>query len=128
MWCWRTRMKVRAEWLRRSNDTSRAILAIAVLILSVAGASSLALAQSGAASMNHVNAALQSNPRLNGAKAYTAAEGVVVLYGLVFDDKDRAMAEQTAMEYRASVQSSIICGPKPANGSRKRSASSSSSR
>ena len=46
--------------------------------------------------MNQVNAALRSNDRLNGAKAYTAAEGVVVLYGTVFDDKDRALAEQTA--------------------------------
>jgi osmotically-inducible protein OsmY len=99
-------MKVRAEWRRRSNDTSRAIVAIAVLILSVAGAPSLALAQSGAALMNHVNAALQSNPRLNGAKAYTAAEGVVVLYGLVFDDKDRALAEQIA--YGVPGVSSVV--------------------
>jgi osmotically-inducible protein OsmY len=86
-------MKVRAEWL---GGTARAILAIAVLILSVAGASSLARAQSGAALMNHVNAALQSNPHLNGARAYTAAEGVVVLYGVVFDDNDRMLAVQTA--------------------------------
>jgi osmotically-inducible protein OsmY len=121
-------MKVRAEWLRRSNDTSRAVLAIAVLILSVAGASSLALAQSGAALMNHVNAALQSNPRLNGAKAYTAAEGVVVLYGLVFDDKDRAMAEQTA--YGVPGVSSVVDNLRTKTGKwfQKRSASSSSSR
>src|SRR5215472_17859030 len=46
--------------------------------------------------MNQVNAALHSNDRLNGAKAYTAAPGVVVLYGMVFDDKDRALAEQVA--------------------------------
>jgi hypothetical protein len=86
-------MKVRAEWL---GGTARAILAIAVLILSVAGASSLARAQSGAALMNQVNAALRTNARLNGAKAYTAAEGVVVLYGVVFDDNDRMLAVQTA--------------------------------
>jgi osmotically-inducible protein OsmY len=86
-------MKVRAEWL---GGTARAILAIAVLILSVAGASSLALADSGAALMNQVNAALRTNARLNGARAYTAAEGVVVLYGVVFDDNDRMLAEQTA--------------------------------
>ena len=89
-------MKVRAEWLRRSDDTSRTILAIAVLILSVAVASSLAHADSGAVLMNQVNSALQSNARLNGARAYTAAEGVVVLYGVVFDHKDRMLAEQTA--------------------------------
>jgi osmotically-inducible protein OsmY len=86
-------MKVRAEWL---GGTARAILAIAVLILSVAGAASLAHAQSGAALMNQVNAALRTNARLNGARAYTAAEGVVVLYGVVFDDNDRMLAVQTA--------------------------------
>jgi osmotically-inducible protein OsmY len=43
-----------------------------------------------------VTAALRTNDRLNGAKAYTAAPGVVVLYGMVFDEKDRALAEQTA--------------------------------
>ena len=46
--------------------------------------------------MNRVTAALRTNDRLNGAKAYTAAPGVVVLYGMVFDEKDRALAEQTA--------------------------------
>ncbi len=89
-------MKVRAEWFRRLNGTSGTILGSAVLILILAGASSPAFADSGAALMNRVNAALRSNPRLNGAKAYTAAEGVVVLYGVVFDDKDRTLAEQTA--------------------------------
>jgi osmotically-inducible protein OsmY len=80
----------------KPHHASRAFLTIAVLILTVASASSLARADSEAALMNRVNAALRSNPRLNGAKAYTAAEGVVVLYGMVFDDKDRALAEQTA--------------------------------
>jgi osmotically-inducible protein OsmY len=75
---------------------SRTVLAIVVLILAVVGTASLARADSGAALMNHVNAALRANDRLNGAKAYTAAEGVVVLYGMVFDNKDRALAEQTA--------------------------------
>jgi osmotically-inducible protein OsmY len=75
---------------------SRTILAIAVLILAMGGAASWAWADSEAALMNRVNAALHANDRLNGAKAYTAAEGVVVLYGIVFDDKDRAMAEQVA--------------------------------
>jgi len=46
--------------------------------------------------MDRVNTALRGNDRLNGAKAYTAAGGVVVLYGTVFDDKDRTLAEQTA--------------------------------
>jgi osmotically-inducible protein OsmY len=75
---------------------SRALLTIALLILTVVSASSMARADREAELMNRVNAALRSNPRLNGAKAYTAAEGVVVLYGMVFDDKDRAQAEQMA--------------------------------
>ena len=80
----------------KPHHASRALLTIAALILTIVSASSLALADSEAQLMNRVNAALRSNPRLNGAKAYTAAEGVVVLYGMVFDEKDRAMAEQTA--------------------------------
>ncbi len=75
---------------------SRTILAIAVLILAMAGAASLAWADGEVVLMNRVNAALRGNDRLNGAKAYTAAPGVVVLYGMVFDDKDRALAEQVA--------------------------------
>ncbi len=91
-----SQMKIRAESLSRRDFAARTIVAIGVLILSVVGTSSLALADGAAALMNQVNAALRSNDRLNGAKAYTAAEGVVVLYGTVFDDKDRALAEQTA--------------------------------
>ncbi|MGO9681340.1 MAG: BON domain-containing protein [Beijerinckiaceae bacterium] len=56
----------------------------------------MARADGEVALMNRVNAALRGNDRLNGAKAYTAAPGVVVLYGMVFDDKDRALAEQVA--------------------------------
>jgi osmotically-inducible protein OsmY len=79
----------------RRHD-SRTILAITVAILTIASASSRARADSQAALMNRVMAALRTNDRLNGAKAYTAAAGVVVLYGMVFDDKDRTLAEQTA--------------------------------
>jgi osmotically-inducible protein OsmY len=80
----------------KPRNASRTILTIVVLILTLVSASLLALADSEAELMNRVIAALRSNPRLNGAKAYTAAEGVVVLYGTVFDDKDRALAERTA--------------------------------
>jgi osmotically-inducible protein OsmY len=80
----------------KPHHDSRTVLTIAILILTIVSAASFALADSEAALMNRVNAALRSNPRLNGAKAYTAAEGVVVLYGTVFDDKDRALAEKTA--------------------------------
>jgi len=75
---------------------SRKLLAIVVLIFVVGGSASLARAQSEATLMNQVNAALRSNDQLNGAKAYTAAEGVIVLYGTVFDNKARVLAEQIA--------------------------------
>ena len=82
--------------MSKPHPDSKTVLAFAVLILAVFGPASFARADSEAALMNRVNAALRANDRLNGAKAYTAAEGVVVLYGMVFDDKDRALAEQTA--------------------------------
>jgi len=46
--------------------------------------------------MAKVDAALRSNNNLNGANCYTAAPGVIVLYGKVFDNKDRDLAEWTA--------------------------------
>jgi hypothetical protein len=85
-----------AEWISKPHPDSKTILAVAVLILTITGAASFARADSEVALMNRLNAALRGNDRLNGAKAYTAAPGVIVLYGMVFDDKDRALAEQTA--------------------------------
>ena len=82
--------------MKQPRPDSRILVAIAVLIMTMAGAVSIARADGEAALMNRVNAALRSNGRFNGAKSYTAAEGVVVLYGTVFDDKDRALAEQVA--------------------------------
>ncbi len=82
--------------MSKPHPDSRTFLALAVLILVTAGAASLARADGQVALMNQVNAALRGNNRLNGAKAYTAAGGVIVLYGTVFDDKDRTMAEQVA--------------------------------
>ena len=82
--------------MNQRHHDSRTVLAIVVGILAILGVTSLARADASAALMNRVNAALHSNDRLNGAKAYTAAEGVVVLYGTVFEDKDRELAEQTA--------------------------------
>ena len=43
---------------------------LSALILTIVSAASFALADSEAELMNRVNAALRSNPRLNGAKAY----------------------------------------------------------
>jgi len=97
-------MEIRANWMSKPHPDSRAILAIAVLILTAAGAAPMARADGEVALMDRVNAALRGNDRLNGAKAYTAAPGVVVLYGMVFDDKDRALAEQTANGVNGATQ------------------------
>lgn len=88
-------MRIAPEWLNKRSDLA-ALFAAGILILSVMGPASSVLADGEVALMNRVTAALRSNDRLNGAKAYTAAPGVVVLYGMVFDDKDRELAEQTA--------------------------------
>ena len=82
---------------QRHHD-SRTAFAIVIGILAILGVTSIARADAAAALMNRVNAALRTNDRLNGAKAYTAAEGVVVLYGTVFEDKDRALAEQVVKQ------------------------------
>ena len=88
--------------MNKPHRDSRTILAIVFLILVVAGASSLARADSEVALMNRVNATLRTNDRLNGAKAYTAAEGVVgqVVHGPNNDAAvatlDRALAQDNA--------------------------------
>jgi hypothetical protein len=50
--------------------------------------------------MRRVEQALRANRNLNGAAAYTASPGVVVLYGTVFDKDDRALAEKTARKVK----------------------------
>jgi len=77
------------------GEYSRFLLVIVVLTV-LLGAALEARADGEVALMNRVNAALRTSDHLNGAKAYTTAPGVVVLYGMVFDDKDRTLAEQTA--------------------------------
>jgi osmotically-inducible protein OsmY len=54
--------------------------------------------------MHSVSGALRSDRQLNGARVYTAAPGVVVLYGTVFDDQDRAQAEKAAQGVRGVHQ------------------------
>lgn len=62
----------------------------------VAGSRVEAFADSSTSLMRKVEAALKSDRRLKGANCYTAAPGVVVLYGKVFDDDARTLAEKTA--------------------------------
>jgi hypothetical protein len=72
-------------------------IGIALLVaLAISAAPAPAHADSSTALMHKVNAAFRANDNLNGAGAYTASPGVVVLYGTVFDEKDRVLAEQTA--------------------------------
>lgn len=47
-----------------------------------------------------VNAALRTDRRLNGSRAYVTSNGGVVLYGTVFDTPDRLLAERTAADVR----------------------------
>lgn len=106
------------------NISRRFVLAIAVATLTVSGVSASARAAyapphhahayrarahharvhssavtSEAILMHRVDAALRHN-RLSGARSYTVAPGVVVLYGMVFDDQARVQAEHTANRVR----------------------------
>jgi hypothetical protein len=76
---------------------ARKIWALAITLAVIFGAvTSYARESRQVQLMNRVNYALHANNELNGASAYTAAPGVIVLYGTVFNDKDRTLAEQTA--------------------------------
>jgi osmotically-inducible protein OsmY len=81
--------------MRPNYRHSRLAIALAGLLIafSICVMPPRALAVSDTVLMNRVNAALRADNRLNGASCYTAAPGVIVLYGKVFDDKDRELAE-----------------------------------
>lgn len=75
------------------------ILLLAIFLATImGGAAASAKGEGEAALMNRVEASLRRNDRLNGAKVYTAAPGVVVLYGMVFGNKDRKLAERTSYD------------------------------
>ena len=71
---------------------------------SVVGAPGSARAASSTVLSHRVEAALRANDNLNGANCYTAAPGVIVLYGKVFDNKDRDLAESTAFNVHGVKQ------------------------
>jgi osmotically-inducible protein OsmY len=71
---------------------------------SVVGVPSAATAASSTALSHKVAAALRANDNLNGANCYAAAPGVIVLYGKVFDNKDRDLAESTAFNVHGVKQ------------------------
>jgi len=77
---------------------------IAAVMLNLVAAPMMVRADSETALMQRVDGALRGNSNLNGAQCYTAAPGVIVLYGKVFNDQDRALAEQTAHGVRGVRQ------------------------
>jgi osmotically-inducible protein OsmY len=89
-------MEILHKPMNRVRFGTEAIVALAILILGIAGSAVSARADDSVALMNQVNAALRANDNLNGAMSYSPAPGVVVLYGVVFDEKDRKVAEQAA--------------------------------
>ncbi len=90
--------------VERKRLSSAIIVPGLLLGLAVVGIPSGARADYSTRLMHSVDAALRADDRLNGAKCYTAATGVIVLYGRVFDDKDRNLAESTARRVRGVKQ------------------------
>jgi hypothetical protein len=72
-----------------------ATLALSLISSIVVGFPAGALADSSTRLMNRVTAVLRADNNLNGANCYTVSPGVIVLYGKVFDSKDRDLAEST---------------------------------
>ncbi len=70
-----------------------ALIAISICVTAIA---TPARADHSARLMHRVQGALAQNDNLNGAHCYAASDGVIVLYGTVFDKKDRALAESVA--------------------------------
>lgn len=83
---------------------AQAALASFTLMLFLIAATRVAHADAGTVLMNRVQGALAANNNLNGASCYVVSPGVVVLYGTVFDDNDRRMAESTARRVRGVVK------------------------
>src|SRR5271170_2414395 len=74
----------------------RTIIAVLLGVVILAGRPIRANADPGTVLMNRVNKVLEADSRLNGASCYTASPGVIVLYGTVFDTKERDLAEAKA--------------------------------
>jgi osmotically-inducible protein OsmY len=86
------------------NYCAAILLAVPLIATTLIGSTTIALADSATVLMKRVDTALRADRRLNGAECYTAAPGVIVLYGKVFDDKDRTLAESTARKVHGVKQ------------------------
>ena len=90
-----------------SNNGNRNIFVAAigiVLTMLMASVPRRAFAEGSTVLMHRVDRALRANDNLNGAMCYSPAPGVIVLYGKVFDSKDRDLAEATTNEVRGVTQ------------------------
>ena len=98
------------DWLARSNGNVSGSRAIAILTIGIClmicsiVAPTRSFADASTVLMHRVDRALRANDNLNGAMCYTVAPGVVVLYGKVFDEKDRNLAQATAGNVRGVKQ------------------------
>ena len=90
--------------LKADNRRWASVLAAFMVVAMIITFPQQAKADYATTLMNRVDRALRQNRRLNGADCYTAARGVIVLYGKVFDEHDRELAEQTAAQVRGVKQ------------------------
>jgi hypothetical protein len=90
-----------------SNNGNPNILVAAIgmmLTMLMASLPLQAFAEGSTVLMHRVDKVLRDNDHLNGAMCYSPAPGVIVLYGKVFDPKDRDLAEATASKVRGVTQ------------------------
>jgi osmotically-inducible protein OsmY len=90
-----------------SNNGGHSVLlaTITVFVTTLIGSTTpAAYAEGSTVLMHRVERALRTNDNLNGAMCYSPAPGVIVLYGNVFDPKDRDLAEATANNVRGVAQ------------------------
>jgi hypothetical protein len=102
-------MKVNVKLLARWLDTRRAehntlVAMIGIVLATLMIVPPLVFAEGPTVLMHRVDRGLRANDRLNGAMCYSPAPGVIVLYGKVFDSKDRDLAEATAGNVRGVTQ------------------------
>jgi len=95
-----TGLRCESRGAGRERRRGAALAAGAIALLLIFGGLRGALADASTVLMHRVERALRANDNLNGAMCYTAAPGVIVLYGRVFDDTDRRLAEATAGNVR----------------------------
>ena len=91
------KLKWRPDVEFAASRVNPAALLVAVVLILVGSVTARA---DDAQLMRKVEQALKANRNLNGAAAYTASPGVVVLYGTVFDKDDRALAETTTRKVK----------------------------